>query len=240
MFAQYSFLYFAHPNMLRNASITLYSVGVPSLARAGNIGILLSDANIPFKENNVPLSQWIATRKTMRTTAVDSSNPATAIAEVRNPYGGAPILEINGQWYAQTVPILRMLSRQIGAYDGRTDHEKYVVDAVADIAIDWRTGWVNAYWSKDPDFVKHFQERSRPRYIQAIESYLRPRGGPYLLGDWITYTDFLLYTLVHDETPETCMLTADSPLLRLYRAIGERPTVATYVTNWKTTRSANL
>ncbi|KAI8058334.1 hypothetical protein BDF22DRAFT_665142 [Syncephalis plumigaleata] len=236
----YLFFDFAHFNMLKNASITLYSVGISSLARAGNIGIFLSDANIPFNENNIPVSQWLATRKTLRTTPVDSSDPTTAIAQVRNPYGGAPTLEIDGQWYAQTVPILRMLSRQIGAYDGRTDHEKYVVDAVADIAIDWRTSWVNAYWSKDPDSVKHYNERSRPRYIRTVESYLQPRGGPYLLGDWITYTDFLLYTLIYDETPEACMLTADSSLLHLYRAVGERPAVSAYVAKWKTTHSANL
>jgi hypothetical protein len=38
-----------------------------------------------------------------------------------------------------------MLPRQTGAYDGRTDHEKYVVGAMTDIATDWRTGWATAF-----------------------------------------------------------------------------------------------
>jgi hypothetical protein len=38
----------------------------------------------------------------------------------------------------QHIPILRYLSRELGAYDGETSWEKYLVDAVADIYIDWR------------------------------------------------------------------------------------------------------
>ena len=38
----------------------------------------------------------------------------------------------------QHIPILRYLSRDLGAYDGNTNWEKYLVDAVADIYIDWR------------------------------------------------------------------------------------------------------
>lgn len=39
---------------------------------------------------------------------------------------------------AQHIPILRYLARELGEYDGRTSPEKYIVDAVADIYIDWR------------------------------------------------------------------------------------------------------
>lgn len=38
----------------------------------------------------------------------------------------------------QHIPILRYLARDLGDYDGQTNWEKYVVDAVADIYIDWR------------------------------------------------------------------------------------------------------
>lgn len=38
----------------------------------------------------------------------------------------------------QHIPTLRYLSRELGAYDGDSSHEKYVVDAVADVYIDWR------------------------------------------------------------------------------------------------------
>lgn len=38
----------------------------------------------------------------------------------------------------QHVPILRYLSRELGAYDGDSSFDKYVVDAVSDLYIDWR------------------------------------------------------------------------------------------------------
>lgn len=38
----------------------------------------------------------------------------------------------------QHVPILRYLSREFGAYDGHSSFDKYVVDAVSDLYIDWR------------------------------------------------------------------------------------------------------
>lgn len=34
--------------------------------------------------------------------------------------------------------MLRFLARELGSYDGETSAEKYLVDAVADIYIDWR------------------------------------------------------------------------------------------------------
>lgn len=35
---------------------------------------------------------------------------------------------------------MRYLSRSVGAYDGTTSYEKWLVDAVADTYIDWRVG----------------------------------------------------------------------------------------------------
>ena len=42
--------------------------------------------------------------------------------------------------YLKHIPILRYLARDLGRYDGETNAEKYFVDAVADIYIDWRVG----------------------------------------------------------------------------------------------------
>jgi glutathione S-transferase len=38
----------------------------------------------------------------------------------------------------QHLPILRYFAREVGGYDGETNLEKYIVDAVGDIYIDWR------------------------------------------------------------------------------------------------------
>jgi glutathione S-transferase len=36
------------------------------------------------------------------------------------------------------LPILRYLSRRAGGYDGETNYEKFIVDAVSDVYIDYR------------------------------------------------------------------------------------------------------
>lgn len=42
--------------------------------------------------------------------------------------------------FLKHIPILRYLARDLGRYDGETNAEKYLVDAVADIYVDWRVG----------------------------------------------------------------------------------------------------
>ena len=53
-----------------------------------------------------------------------------------NPLGTIPVLELNGRILTQSYAILRHFSRQLGAYDGKTEEEKYWVDALCDVAID--------------------------------------------------------------------------------------------------------
>ncbi|KAK5077818.1 hypothetical protein LTR70_009426 [Exophiala xenobiotica] len=53
-----------------------------------------------------------------------------------------PILEIDGHILSEHIPILRYLSRTIDAYDGVSNYDKYPVDAVSSIYIDWRV-WLH-------------------------------------------------------------------------------------------------
>ena len=39
---------------------------------------------------------------------------------------------------SQHITILRFVAREMGRYDGETNAEKFLVDAVSDIYIDWR------------------------------------------------------------------------------------------------------
>jgi hypothetical protein len=53
-----------------------------------------------------------------------------------NPTTNIPYLELNGKILTQTYAILRHWARILGAYDGKTEDEKYFVDQITDIAID--------------------------------------------------------------------------------------------------------
>lgn len=53
-----------------------------------------------------------------------------------NPTGNVPVVELNGKTLTQSYAILRHFARVLGAYDGKTEEEKFWVDRVCDIAID--------------------------------------------------------------------------------------------------------
>ena len=54
-----------------------------------------------------------------------------------NPTGNIPIIEMpGGKILTQSYAIIRHWARQLGAYDGKTEDEKYWADAICDIVID--------------------------------------------------------------------------------------------------------
>lgn len=100
--------------------------------------------------------------------------------------------------------MLRQFARQLDAYDGNTDEEKYCVDQICDIASDWRTLFVQAAFSKEKEtkYPEHC-EGYREDILKAMELHLSSndfsRDGKFLLGEKITYADFVLYQILHDE-----------------------------------------
>jgi len=53
-----------------------------------------------------------------------------------NPTATIPVVELNGRILTQSYAILRRFARQLGAYDGKTEEEKYWADVICDIASD--------------------------------------------------------------------------------------------------------
>lgn len=56
-----------------------------------------------------------------------------------SPLKSLPAVEMGGTMYTQSYPLLRLWARQLGKYDGKNDLERYYVDAMTDIASDWRS-----------------------------------------------------------------------------------------------------
>ena len=44
----------------------------------------------------------------------------------------------NGVLFFKHIPVFRYLCRELGAYDGDSSFDKYVIDAVSELYIDWR------------------------------------------------------------------------------------------------------
>lgn len=53
------------------------------------------------------------------------------------PYGQVPVLEIDGEPYAQTIPICHYLAKQVNLI-GKTDLDALKIDGIAQAAFEFR------------------------------------------------------------------------------------------------------
>lgn len=171
-----------------------------------------------------------------------------------NPAGNVPIIEMsNGKILTQSYPILRRWARQLDAYDGKTEDEKYWVDAICDIVVDctyttlWeefhglmgcagRTLFIAAFFaSNKQDYEKH-KSGDHAHYLRDIEQKLRGHDftnrGPYIVVADITYADLVLYQICHDEGLTQnggAGLHGLPRLLRLVEAVEGRPNIKKFM-----------
>ncbi|KAJ5351169.1 Glutathione S-transferase/chloride channel C-terminal [Penicillium brevicompactum] len=193
---------------------TIYHyLDIGRLGRGEVVNLFLKDTGIDFKDVRYPYDNtWPDTSKKLRQSGLTRT-------------GQLPALEYGGSVITQHIPILRYLSRELGAYDGTTNWEKYLVDAVSDIYVDWRSQWVA--------ILKGVTEAYRnyvPTYYDLLAQYYSDVDGPYLLGDKITYADFAVYQSIdNDKRTGTLPETLSPALTRLVEAIETRPNISTYI-----------
>lgn len=97
------------------------------LGRGEVVNLFLKDAGIEVKEVRYPYDETWA-----------SVNGPKLQKQGITRTGKVPALEYKGLILTQHIPILRFFARELGRYDGDTNVEKFEVDAVSDIYIDWR------------------------------------------------------------------------------------------------------
>ncbi|KAH8432413.1 glutathione S-transferase N-terminal domain-containing protein [Aspergillus melleus] len=96
------------------------------LGRGEVVKLFLMDAGIEIKETRYPYDEtWAENSKKLQQQGIIRTRKL-------------PALEYQGMILTQHIPILRFFARALGHYDGQTNAEKFVVDAVSDIYIDWR------------------------------------------------------------------------------------------------------
>jgi glutathione S-transferase len=142
-----------------------------------------------------------------------------------NLTGTLPVLDIDGHRLSQHLPILRYLSRRAGGYDGETNYEKFIVDAVSDVYIDYRAAWVASL----SGVTDEYKNEIVPRAIRVFDSYYKENGGPYLLGDKVTYADFAVYQILDNDNCTGAKPDLPESLTKLMEAMKNRPNLKDYL-----------
>ncbi|KAL3439680.1 glutathione S-transferase [Aspergillus tetrazonus] len=188
------------------------------LGRGEVLNLFLKDAGIATKDVLYPYDEsWPATSEKLTQQGLTRT-------------GLLPALEYKGEIYTQHIPTLRFLARELDAYDGETSHEKYIVDAVADIYIDWRSQWVASLKGATDEYKNSVV----PKYYRILGQYYTERPGPYLLGEKITYVDFAVYQSIDNERRTgTLPETLPESLVKLQEAIEARPNIKEYIAEYK-------
>ena len=138
----------------------------------------------------------------------------------------------------QSYAIIRHFSRVLGnAYDGDTEDEMFWVDRMCDITIDWRTKFVDAYFSeKQKEEYDAHCKNNRPNYMDALERHLTEnkyaQRGPYVAGQKFTYADMVIFQVLHDEElakGDMGKLNSHPRLAKLADAVRNRPNVKAFL-----------
>ena len=164
-----------------------------------------------------------AIRLTLYVGKVEFEDHRVSYAQVREmgkdgrlPYGQVPILELDGETYAQSGAIMRWAGRQSGLYP---EDEKLqlrcdaIEDALTDIKKLLPSIWYGSILGRNPttkeplvpisddtkaEVLKGLNEIALPYRFGQLERALEKSGGPYFCGEQMMFCDLSFYaSLLH-------------------------------------------
>ncbi|KAG1189204.1 hypothetical protein G6F36_004074 [Rhizopus arrhizus] len=190
-------------------------------ARGENIKLFLVDAGLDHEYVRVP--------------SFEGDWPAMKQQLVKDGYYAStlPYIKMGDKIWGRTLPVLRYLSAKLDyKYHGSNEEENYILDVVSDVTNDWFENMKNAFFG-DEEKKKHHAKVQTPSWLIKFENYYSDcKEGPYVLGNKITYADFLVYHLIEDDGARD--LLDDYPNLKLFaEAFEERPNIKKYLASFQ-------
>ncbi|KKP02763.1 hypothetical protein THAR02_05152 [Trichoderma harzianum] len=201
--------------MAAQSSTVFHYLDIGRMGRGEVVNLFLKDAGIEYQEirYSYPGEKWQKTSDELKRQGLTRT-------------GKLPAVEYNSHVLNQHIPTLRYLARDLGRYDGETSWEKYVVDAVSDIYIDWRFKWVANLGNS----TEEYKNDTAPQYYDVLAQYYAESGGPYLLGDKITYVDFAVYQSIdNDQRTGTLPTKLPDTIFKFRETFEQRPNIAEYI-----------
>merc|ERR1712002_1055080 len=114
------------------------------------------------------------------------------------PFGQAPVLEIDGVKFAQSMAMATFLAREFGMY-GKTNLDGFYIDMYVQLIQDLLNKAIKAMFTKDDDEKKklwaEFKETTSPKYMKWFDDAISKNGTGYLVGDKLSLADIAVYDL---------------------------------------------
>ncbi|CAF1313329.1 unnamed protein product [Rotaria sordida] len=116
------------------------------------------------------------------------------------PLGHIPVLEYEDVKLPQSVSIARFLAKQF-QLAGRDNFEQAKVDAVGDTIGDAMSKYMSVRFERDEikrrEVTKKFLDEELSKYLQNLEilGKLYSNGGPFFVGNQLTWVDLFFYDL---------------------------------------------
>jgi prostaglandin-H2 D-isomerase / glutathione transferase len=142
--------------------------------------VALSIAGIAFQDDRVAFNDWTARKPT-------------------TPFGGMPILEVDGKRLTQSNAINRYVGRLAGLYPD-DPWQAALCDQVSDAIESLYGEMLASFRIKDPDQFK--QERARlvdgpvPMYLKGLQGLLVEAGGQWFADGRLTMADLKMVDVV--------------------------------------------
>jgi glutathione S-transferase len=181
--------------------------------------LAMSIGGVPFEDDRVKFGDWKALKP-------------------RTPFGGLPVLEVDGQAVAQSCGVCRFVGKLAGLYPDDPLQAAFcdeTMDAVEEIGVK-----ISASSSIDDEDEKKrareaLTEGPLTRYLTALQARLESRGGEYFADGRLTVADLRVFVWMRhlrsgklDYVP-TDLADRVAPLLaRHFERVSAHPGVKAY------------
>jgi len=186
--------------------------------RAEITRLIFAQAGVKYEDNRITGDDW----KTLKPTT---------------PWGGMPILEVDGKVIAQSLTIARYVAKQTGLA-GKNPLENALIDSVVDATGDIVTAVVAAMFEKDEtkkaELQKKFMEETLPKVLGNLEKFLSNNKGGFFVGDSVTWADLYVFDVLsgvveRSEKPDLLSKQGFSNLEAFCKRVGELPKIKAWV-----------
>ncbi|KAI8647523.1 hypothetical protein BD408DRAFT_408076 [Parasitella parasitica] len=183
-----------------------------TFGRGENVKLMLVDAGLDHDYGRIRRDEWPPFKKQLQQEGAHSST--------------LPYIEIAGQKFFKSVPIMRYVSTKMGGiYHGATPEEDQLLDVVAELNDTWFEQMKRAFYGSE-ELKEEYTNKTIPAQIDIFEKFYSDRKGPYLLGEKLTYPDFLIYHMIDDNTLREKLT---SNLIKFIDAFEQRPNMIKYL-----------